>query len=45
MNKLEGGAKEDLQCKNASLLAFDFEAAARLKVWDSLAHIIEVRLT
>ena len=42
INKLEGGAKGDLQRKNASLLAFDFEAAARLKAWDSLDQIIKV---
>ena len=42
IDRLEGGAKEDLQRKNASLLAFDFEAVVRLKAWDDLAQIIEV---
>lgn len=41
-DKLEGGAKADLQRKHASLLAFDYEAAARLKAWDSLDQIIKV---
>ena len=31
INRLEGGAKDDLRRKHASLLAFDYEAAARLK--------------
>lgn len=42
VNRLEGGAKADLQRKHASLLAFDYEAAARLKAWDSLDQIIKV---
>lgn len=42
VNRLEGGAKDDLQRKHASLLAFDYEAAARLKAWDSLDQIIKV---
>lgn len=42
VNRLEGGAKDDLQRKHASLLAFDYEAAARLKAWSSLAQIIKV---
>ena len=42
VNRLEGGAKGDLQSKYASLLAFDYEAAARLKAWDSLDEIIKV---
>ncbi|KAF6237883.1 hypothetical protein HO173_004084 [Letharia columbiana] len=41
VNRLEGGAKGDLQHKYASLLAFDYEAAARLKAWDSLDQIIK----
>ena len=44
VNRLEGGAKADLQRKHASLLAFDYEAAARLKAWDSLDQIIKVCL-
>ena len=43
VKRLEGGAKADLQRKHASLLAFDYEAAARLKAWDSLGQIIKVR--
>ena len=42
VNRLEGGAKADLRRKHASLLAFDYEAAARLKAWDSLDQIIKV---
>lgn len=42
VNRLEGGAKGDLQRKHASLLAFDYEAATRLKAWDSLDQIIKV---
>ena len=42
VNRLEGGAKSDMQRKHASLLAFDYEAAARLKAWDSLDQIIKV---
>lgn len=41
VNRLEGGAKSDLQRKHASLLAFDYEAAARLKAWNSLDGIIK----
>lgn len=41
VNRLEGGAKGDLQRKHASLLAFDYEAATRLKAWDSLDQIIK----
>lgn len=41
-NRLEGGAKGDLQRKHASLLAFDYEAATRLKAWGSLDQIIKV---
>ncbi|KAL6717482.1 sporulation-specific protein 22 [Lecanora helva] len=40
VSRLEGGAKEDLQRKYGGLLAFDFEAAARLKAWDDLSGII-----
>ena len=42
INRLEGGAKSDLKRKHASLLAFDYEAAARLKSWDSFNRIIRV---
>ena len=42
VNRLEGGAKDDLQRKYASLLTFDFEAAARLKAWGSFGQIIKV---
>lgn len=42
ISRLAGGAKEDLQRKYASLLAFDFEAAARLRAWESLGPIIKV---
>jgi len=42
VSRLEGGAKEDLQRKHVSLLAFDFEAAARLKAWGSFNQIIKV---
>lgn len=41
VSRLEGGAKGDLQRKHASLLVFDYEAAARLKAWDSLDQIIK----
>lgn len=41
-NRLEGGAKDDLQYKHARLLAFDFEAAVRLKSWASLGQIVKV---
>ena len=41
MTRLEGGARSDFQNKRATLLAFDFEAAARLKAWDSLDGIIK----
>ena len=44
VNRLEGGAKADLRRKHASLLAFDYEAAARLKAWDSLDQIIKAWL-
>lgn len=42
MERLQGGAKDDLLKKNNSLLAFDFEAATRLKAWDSLEQLIKV---
>ena len=42
LGKMGEGAQEDLRNKFTSLLAYDFEAAARLKAWDSLKDIIEV---
>lgn len=42
LGKMGEAAKEDLSHKFTSLLAYDFEAAARLKAWDSLQEIIEV---
>ena len=42
VGKMGEGAKEDLCNKFTSLLAYDFEAAARLKAWDSFKIIIEV---
>lgn len=44
IDRLEGGAKDDLLRKYASLLEFDYEAAARLKDWESLGRIIKVCL-
>lgn len=43
--KLEGGAKSDLMRKYSCLIAFDFEAAARLKAWASLEDLIKVCAT
>lgn len=43
LEKFEGGAKDDLKKKYATLLSFDFEAAARLKAWDDLGQIVDVR--
>ena len=42
MDKLGGGAKDDLRRKYASLLAYEFEATANLKSWDEFARIIQV---
>ena len=42
IDRLEGGAKDDLQRKHASLLAFDYEAAARLKAWNIFDQLIKV---
>ena len=42
IDRLDGGAKDDLQRKYSSLLAFDYEAAARLKAWASLNAILNV---
>ncbi|KAL8827012.1 MAG: hypothetical protein Q9191_003441 [Dirinaria sp. TL-2023a] len=41
LERLEGGAKEDLSRKHNSLLAYDFEAAARLKAWESFEPLIK----
>ena len=38
--RLEGGALADLTIKHNTLLAYDFEAAARLKAWDDFDTII-----
>lgn len=43
LSKLEGGARADLLRKYACLVAFDFEAAAKLGVWTSFAGLVEVR--
>lgn len=40
LDKLEEGPRLDLLQKLAVLLAFDFEAACRLKAWDSLSEVI-----
>jgi len=40
LEKLEEGPAEDLVNKLSILLAYDFEAAVRLKQWDDLAEII-----
>ena len=45
LERLEGGAKEDLSRKHKSLLAYDFEAAARLKAWESFEPLIKVGAT
>ena len=42
ISRLEGGARADLLHKYGCLLAFDFEAAARLGSWTSLGNMIEV---
>ncbi|KAL8672763.1 MAG: hypothetical protein Q9168_002789 [Polycauliona sp. 1 TL-2023] len=39
---LEGGAKSDLMRKYSCLVAFDFEAAVRLKAWASLKDLIDL---
>lgn len=44
LTRLGPGSREDLLKKLGVVLAFDFEAAVRLKSWDSLELIIEVRL-
>jgi hypothetical protein len=40
LDKLEDGPAEDLLNKLSILLAYDFEAAARLKAWDDLTGVI-----
>ena len=40
LSRLEGGARSDLITKHATLLTYDFEAAARLKSWDDFELII-----
>jgi hypothetical protein len=40
LEKLEDGPAEDLRNKLSILLAYDFEAAIRLKAWDDLTGII-----
>lgn len=44
MDRLEGGAREDLLKKLAAVLAFDFEAAGRLRMWDDWSRILDVRI-
>ena len=39
-SRLEGGARSDLATKHATLIAYDFEAAARLKSWQDFDSII-----
>ena len=43
IDRLDGGAKADLQRKFSGLLTFDYEAAARLKAWGSFTAILSVR--
>ena len=43
LTRLGPGGREDLLKKLGVALAFDFESAVRLKSWDSLELIIEVR--
>ena len=45
IDRLDGGAKDDLQRKFSGLLTFDYEAAARLKAWGSFTTILNVRET
>lgn len=42
IDRLDGGAKDDLQRKFSGLLTFDYEAAARLKAWGSFTAILNV---
>ncbi|KAL9100635.1 MAG: hypothetical protein Q9163_004005 [Psora crenata] len=41
MDRVGEGAKDDLRQKYLALLAYDYEAAIRLKAWGSLESIIE----
>lgn len=43
LNRLEGHATRDLLSKNSSLSAFAFEAAVKLKSWDSLEQLVKAR--
>ena len=40
MSQLQGGARADLASKHATLIAYDFEAAARLKSWQDFDSMI-----
>ena len=42
MNDLFECSNDDLRHKFISILVYDFEAAARLKLWDVLGHLIKV---
>lgn len=42
LSRLEGGARADLLRKYACLVAFDFEAAAKLGMWTSFGGLVEV---
>jgi hypothetical protein len=39
--RFDSAAKTDLLNKNRSILAFDFEAAAKLKAWDVLREVLD----
>ena len=41
ISRLESGARSDMANKHATLIAYDFEAAARLKSWQDFDSIIE----
>ena len=41
LDRLKEGAKADLEHKYACILAFDLEAAARLKSWESFDQILQ----
>lgn len=43
LSRLEGRAMSDLLNKYSSLSTFDFEAAVKLKSWDSLEQLVKVR--
>ena len=42
LSRLEGGARNDLLRKAATFLAFDFEAAVRLRSWEDTLGLLEV---